>query len=274
VTELCLVLGLGLLASCDEAPSARDGAPHLADAAPVLELRVDQGALLDGRGELAPSRDLRLPDRAHDGAVTCPSFQSGAADSAPVQIVGPLLGGALLPAGAAAITWGRPAPTPDVKGAFAGTPGQPASHEGVDYVIGAGGPASVPIRATADGVVVYVRLGCPQACSGDPAGMFCANTATRECGAGWGNHVVIAHAGGIFTRYAHLKHASVPAAALVGQPVKRGQTIGEMGNSGRSDTRHLHLELGTRASAGPLQPCAGSQSFDLVYDPEQLATVP
>jgi murein DD-endopeptidase MepM/ murein hydrolase activator NlpD len=209
------------------------------------------------------------PDTA---APPCPSYVSGAQESSPVQKTGPLLGGKLLPAGHATTAWGRPTLTPDYKVPFAGSPGQLASHEGVDYVIGSSGPAEVPIRAAADGVVVYVRLGCPQACSGDPQGMFCHNTAARECGAGWGNHVVVAHAGGILTRYAHLKHGSIPPTALVGKNVARGQTIAVMGNSGRSETRHLHFELGTRTQ--PFDPCATSQSFDLVFDPEQLAYAP
>lgn len=255
--------------------------------------RSEAGAAVDvwpgeaARGDLRPLEarpaDTAPPDRADqrraDVAGTpdtapppCPSYVSGTQESSPVQKAGPLLGGKLLPAGHAAITWGRPTLTPDYKVPFAGSPGQLASHEGVDYVIGAGGAAEVSVRAAADGVVVYVRLGCPQACSADPQGMFCHNTAVRECGAGWGNHVVIAHASGIMTRYAHLKHGSIPTAALVGKPVTRGQPIALMGNSGRSETRHLHFELGTRAQ--PFDPCLPSQSFDLVFDPEQLAYVP
>ena len=248
-------------AALDRIPAPRDA--RRADG------RVEGPVADTPRVEDARLADARLPEAA---PVPCPSYVSSAQDSSPVQTTGSLLGGKLLPAGHATVVWSRPTLAPDYKVPFAGTPGQLASHEGVDYVLGASGPSAVPIKAAADGLVVYVRLGCPQACSGDPAGMFCHNTAARECGAGWGNHVVIAHAGGILTRYAHLKHGSIPSAALVGQKVTRGQTIAEMGNSGRSETRHLHFELGTRVT--PFDPCAGSQSLDLVYDSEQLAFVP
>lgn len=202
-----------------------------------------------------------------DAGPACLHYTSGSTDYAPVQTVGPQLSnGMLLPPGYSALQWSEPTITPDYTGAFAGWPGAKASHEGMDFVVGSSGPVDVPIYAAADGVVVYVRLGCPQVCGGDPRGMFCPNTAVRECGAGWGNHVVVEHAGGIFTRYAHLAPGSVTA--RVGVAVNRGDQLALMGNSGRSDTRHLHFELGTRTSA--FDPCAASSSFDLVFDPAQL----
>ena len=70
--------------------------------------------------------------------------------------------------------------------------------------------------------------------------MFCHNTSLRECGSGWGNHVVIYHGRGIYTRSAHLKPGSV--AVKVGDQVSQGQQIASMGNSGRSELRHLHFE--------------------------------
>ncbi len=174
---------------------------------------------------------------------------------APVQIAG-----AGLPAGADALSWSRPAAYTYL-GAFSGSPGSPASHEGVDYVHDNFSVASVPISAAADGEVVYVRLGCPQ--SSEQSN----NTALRECGSGWGNHVVVDHGGGIVTRYAHLKPSAT--IALVGDWVSRGQQLSLMGNSGRSDVRHLHFELG-RITA-PLDPCEPAQSFAQVFDSELLS---
>ena len=216
-----------------------------------------------------PPPDKLQPKPDQKPPPPCSSYTSGGAEVAPVQTTGNKLpSGKLLPPGYTKLKWSKPTQKPDYSVPFSGTPGLKAKHEGLDLVIGKTGPTSVPVRAIADGVVVYVRLGCPQKCAGDPAGMFCKNTAVRECGAGWGNHLVLAHAGGILSRYAHLKHGSIPAAALVGKAVKRGQHIALMGNSGRSELRHLHLELGVRKQ--PFDPCAKSRSFDLIYDPGQL----
>lgn len=56
---------------------------------------------------------------------------------------------------------------------------------------------------------------------------------------GYGNYIVIKHASGAQTLYAHLSSNSVS----VGQWVSAGQTIGAMGNSGRSTGTHLHFEV-------------------------------
>jgi len=189
-----------------------------------------------------------------DTAPPCPSYDSQEEEYAPIQTTG-----AGLPAGASALTWDRPAAYVWL-GAFSGTPGQPASHEGVDYVHDDPGVATVELRAAADGVVAYVRLGCPQSSE------FSHNNSLRECGAGWGNHVVLHHGGELYTRYAHNK----PGATFVqvGDAVARGDVLAQMGNSGRSETRHLHFELGTFAAG--FDPCIAAQSMDAVHDAELL----
>ncbi len=57
----------------------------------------------------------------------------------------------------------------------------------------------------------------------------------------YGNLVVVNHQGGRQTRYAHLGRVSVAA----GQQVKRGDTLGIVGSTGRPDTDkpHLHFEV-------------------------------
>ena len=185
---------------------------------------------------------------------SCDRYTSDAVHSAPVQITA-----AGAPGGSNALDFFSPTLWTYVA-PFAGTPGSPASHEGLDYVHDDSSVSSVPVEASAAGTVVYVREGCPQDAT------FGTNLAKRECGAGWGNHVVIYHGEDAFTRYAHLLDGSIRV--NVGDVVSARQQIAVMGNSGRSDMRHLHFELGSRSTA--FDPCVGSQSFDAVHDPRAV----
>ncbi|MGL1933648.1 MAG: M23 family metallopeptidase [Fibrobacterales bacterium] len=55
----------------------------------------------------------------------------------------------------------------------------------------------------------------------------------------FGHYVLIHHYGTIYSFYAHLNQRSVRQ----GNRVKRGDTIGRLGNSGRSSGPHLHYEV-------------------------------
>lgn len=56
---------------------------------------------------------------------------------------------------------------------------------------------------------------------------------------GYGNRVMIDHGNGYVTLYAHLSNIYVNAS----QTISRGQTIGQMGSTGRSTGMHLHFEI-------------------------------
>lgn len=90
--------------------------------------------------------------------------------------------------------------------------GANAMHEGVDFVADAG----TPIYASAGGVVDYAGLD-----------------------AAYGNMVEIDHGNDIVTRYAHASKLFVK----VGQVVRRGEKIAEVGSTGRSTGNHLHFEV-------------------------------
>lgn len=86
-------------------------------------------------------------------------------------------------------------------------------HAGMDFSAKEG----TPIYATGDGTVSRAD-----------------DTAT-----GYGNHIVVNHGFGYETTYAHLSAYKVK----VGQHVKRGDIIGLVGNTGRSQGPHLHYEV-------------------------------
>jgi murein DD-endopeptidase MepM/ murein hydrolase activator NlpD len=65
---------------------------------------------------------------------------------------------------------------------------------------------------------------------------------------GYGKAIMINHGNGISTRYGHLSGFAVTA----GQVVHRGDTIGYVGESGRSTGPHLHYEV--RINDTPVNP--------------------
>ena len=186
-------------------------------------------------------------------APTCTSYDSQEQESSPLQTVG------ALPTLVHSLYWELPSGY-TYAAAFSGSAGQPAHHEGHDLVHADSSVADVPVYASSSGTVSYVRTGCPQ------SAVFSRNEDLRECGSGWGNHVVVEHAGGLSTRYGHLEPGSILVSA--GDSVVPGQRLGAMGNSGRSEVRHLHFEPGSHAAG--MDPCLPAQSFDLVHDPSGI----
>lgn len=56
---------------------------------------------------------------------------------------------------------------------------------------------------------------------------------------GYGNRVMIDHGNGFVTLYGHMSVIAVQ----VGQTVRRGDLLGQMGSTGRSTGTHLHFEI-------------------------------
>jgi MYXO-CTERM domain-containing protein len=130
-------------------------------------------------------------------------------------------------------------------------------HRGSDYSLRGGNGAidgGHDVVAAADGEVVAAQDGffdrCT-ACGGSGCGV--------DYGFGFGNHVVINH-GSYRVVYAHLRNGSVRV--RVGERVRCGQVIGQIGSSGCSTGAHLHFE--TRPLGGgymtAFDPYAGSCS--------------
>jgi hypothetical protein len=92
-----------------------------------------------------------------------------------------------------------------------------------------------PVRATADGVVLQMRSAEPDDRT------FDENSTKTNPLFSFGNYVLLDHGGGIFSVFGHLHRGSVPV--KVGDRVRRGDKIGEVGASGSSLFPHLHYEL-------------------------------
>ena len=87
-------------------------------------------------------------------------------------------------------------------------------HRGIDYAA----PIGTPVKATADGAVVL---------AGSKSG--------------YGKTIILRHGGRYSTVYAHLSRYARGIRA--GRPVKQGQTIGYVGQTGLSTGPHLHYEF-------------------------------
>lgn len=83
------------------------------------------------------------------------------------------------------------------------------------------------------GIDISTRLGTPVAAPADGVVTF------ADMEGAYGRMLVVNHGYGLVTRYGHLNAFKVK----VGQKVKRGQVIGQVGNSGRSTGSHLHYEI-------------------------------
>jgi len=86
-------------------------------------------------------------------------------------------------------------------------------HEGMDF----SAPVGTPVYASGDGNVERAD----------------------QNSAGYGKHIRIEHGFGYISLYAHLSNYNVRK----GQKVKRGDLIGFVGNTGRSQGPHLHYEI-------------------------------
>ena len=99
--------------------------------------------------------------------------------------------------------------------------GEGAFHTGVDI----SAPHGTAIRATADGLIDIA-----------------------EWAGGYGRLVVVDHANGFQTYYAHMSRLEVVA----GQYIRRGEVLGRVGATGKATSPHLHYEV--RRGGIPINP--------------------
>lgn len=129
----------------------------------------------------------------------------------------------------------------------------PNAHQGEDWNGNGGGNTDLgdPVRAAADGVVVY----------------------SEDYRRSWGNLVIIRHAyrgpdGSIQTVdsvYAHLDQRSV----RLYQMVKRGQIVGTIGTAHGIYPAHLHFEMRKNIQIGPYQ-TSFARDYSNYFSPRQF----
>lgn len=193
---------------------------------PGLELTL--GAKGAAPAEAAESAPAETPKPAKKSLSADSSSYSGSGDSsdssgedaAPVAKAPAAKAPAKQQAGSASTGFVAPVgSSPSTAYKTAGSMWSSGYHTGVDFTASTG----TTIRAVGAGTVVS---------------------------AGWsgayGNEVVIRHADGKYSQYAHLSQLSVSS----GQSVTGGQTIGLSGSTGNSTGPHLHFEIRTGPSYG------------------------
>lgn len=114
---------------------------------------------------------------------------------------------------------------------------QPVKNEDLRQMASGFGYRSDPftkIRKFHAGMDFTAKTGTPVYATGD--GVVARADATAS---GYGNHIVIRHGFGYETLYGHLSRYKAKA----GQRVKRGDVIGYVGSTGRSQAPHLHYEV-------------------------------
>ena len=110
------------------------------------------------------------------------------------------------------------------------------AHTGVDFRLlsAAAAAPGVAVLAAAEGVVKGTRDGVPDIFDRDNKA---DDIKGRECG----NGVLIEHGAGWETQYCHMKQGSLSVS--MGQAVKRGDRLGDVGFSGKADFAHVHLSV-------------------------------
>ncbi len=121
------------------------------------------------------------------------------------------------------------------------------NHDGLDFTA----PSGTPVYATGDGII----------------------TASYRSST-YGNVLFINHGYGYQTRYAHLTKYIVDR----GESVKRGQVIGYVGNTGRSQAPHLHYEV--LYNYKPINPInffqrdLGNEEYEKLIEISKQSTIP
>ena len=199
----------------DRIKSARDtiAAEEQALASARSAVQGRQSALVSARGDrVAALAKIRKHEQELDGSVA--AIQGKIATQLQGLSSAPLAAGPVQAGNGSGLIW--PVSGPVVSGFGPRTiNGSYEFHPGIDIAV----PSGTPIRAAADGTVIFTE---PESSSG-----------------GYGNYTCIDHGGGLSTCYAHQESFAVSA----GQHVSQGQVIGYSDCTGYCFGPHVHFEV-------------------------------
>jgi murein DD-endopeptidase MepM/ murein hydrolase activator NlpD len=206
---------LRLRSAKDRIEAARDSiaAEEEALAGARQALQQHQAALVATRAErVGALKTIEETEEDLDGDVA--SIQGKIAARLAGDGSVPLPAGPVQPGNGSGLIW--PVSGPVVSGFGPRTiNGSYEFHPGIDIAV----PSGTPIRAAADGTVIFTE---PESSSG-----------------GYGNYTCIDHGGGLSTCYAHQESFAVSA----GQHVSQGQVIGYSDCTGYCLGPHVHFEV-------------------------------
>jgi lipoprotein NlpD len=217
---LCLAVGAGCASSGNGKPMHADHLPGswyvVAPGDTPVSIAQRAGIPLD---DLLEINGIRRNDALEPGSSLFlygnPKGLGKPESAAPEPVAVPEPAAAASPAPSekqAPLRW--PLAAPRLTSRFGKRWGRP--HEGIDMAA----PTGTPVYAAAPGTVIY---------SGDQV-------------RGYGNMVVLKHADGLVTVYAHNSRLLV----RTGAEVSVGQEIARVGDTGRSTAPHLHFEVRKR----------------------------
>ncbi|MFI6878729.1 M23 family metallopeptidase [Streptomyces sp. NPDC050400] len=202
--------------------SHRSGTSMLRKRAAVVAAGFGVSAVLGtGAAFAADTQATALPDSAAASVAAQATAQSKAASKAAATAKQ-----AQQAAAKKAASWIDPVSGYTLSAGYAqgGSMWSTGKHSGQDFAV----PIGTNVKAVHGGTVVKTG---PNGAGDGPA---------------YGNAVVIKHANGTYSQYAHLSRIDVH----VGQTVSTGQHIALSGNTGNSSGPHLHFEIRTTPNYG------------------------
>ncbi|MFF7440951.1 peptidoglycan DD-metalloendopeptidase family protein [Streptomyces sp. NPDC008122] len=198
-------------------PAARITAVALAAAGLGATLVAGAGSAFAAEGKAAPAAltvSAAVAAQADAQAHVAAQVKAAAVKVTPVKAVKK-----------AAPAWVKPVTTYALSASFnQGGAMWAHKHSGQDFAV----PVGTPVKAASAGTVVKAG---PNGGGDGPA---------------YGNAIVIKHANGTYSQYAHLSKIQVH----IGQKVGAGQRIALSGNTGNSSGPHLHFEIRTTPNYG------------------------
>jgi murein DD-endopeptidase MepM/ murein hydrolase activator NlpD len=215
-------------------PVERQPKPFVPQGAPSVTTQADEAATAQpGRGVTSSG----LPPLQGAAPTAAPAqLPAELPDQAPAQA--PTVQPALQPKPAQTAQIQPPPPPPPGDPLPALKPDSPFIWPVDGKVISKFGPTRDNLRN--DGINIAAPVGAPVKASADGVVAYAGNELR-----GFGNMILLRHAGGWVTAYAHNSSLLVKR----GDKVRQGQTIARVGSSGSVDFAQLHFELrqGTKA---------------------------